>query len=361
MTVNAKSTKAEILEALKVIQREKRTLESEIKQLKASETKTITTDNNPKQTRSEQPVMDKVLIAQKSMDKTIEILAGVKAGFGGAVSNLSEQLIGEATKLEELQEKYLEESEQLNELHELNAIGEETLDTLFQTYTESAKSFEEQISQRREELEQQLQELKKSWDKEKSDRTIEIKERDRTYLKNKQRDEEEYNYNLEQEKKLSEDRYNQNQKNLYKELNETRLQQEKEWQEREKTISDREKQYSEAKEKVEIFEKQLAEKIERGKQDGQNIGNWQAKVKSDLRSKEVEGENKNYELRIIALENNIQNQEVRLTSLSQQLTAALKQVQDLAVKAIEGTSNRNSYDAMREIALEQAKNPQKNK
>jgi hypothetical protein len=33
----------------------------------------------------------------------------------------------------------------------------------------------------------------------------------------------------------------------------------------------------------------------------------------------------------------------------------------IAVKAIEGTSNRNSFDALKEVALEQAKNQQKNK
>jgi hypothetical protein len=57
----------------------------------------------------------------------------------------------------------------------------------------------------------------------------------------------------------------------------------------------------------------------------------------------------------------ITNQEKRLQNLSSQLESALKQVQDLAVKAIEGTSNVNSYQAIKEIALEQAKSQVKNK
>jgi hypothetical protein len=43
------------------------------------------------------------------------------------------------------------------------------------------------------------------------------------------------------------------------------------------------------------------------------------------------------------------------------LDGALKQVQDLAVKAIEGASNINSYQALKEIAMEQAKAQTKNK
>ncbi|MEP0868609.1 hypothetical protein NDA01_02215 [Trichocoleus desertorum AS-A10] len=69
----------------------------------------------------------------------------------------------------------------------------------------------------------------------------------------------------------------------------------------------------------------------------------------------MEGNKRNYELRIQSL------QETRIHALSQQLSAALKQVQDLAVKAIEGAANVSSFQAMREIAIEQAKTQTKNK
>ena len=49
------------------------------------------------------------------------------------------------------------------------------------------------------------------------------------------------------------------------------------------------------------------------------------------------------------------NQQERIVNISEQLESALQQVQDLAVKAIEGNANLNSYQAMKEIALEQAK------
>ena len=57
----------------------------------------------------------------------------------------------------------------------------------------------------------------------------------------------------------------------------------------------------------------------------------------------------------------IQNQDASILSLSKQLEAALKQVQDLAVKAIEGASNASSFEVMKEIAFEQVKNQPKNK
>jgi hypothetical protein len=57
----------------------------------------------------------------------------------------------------------------------------------------------------------------------------------------------------------------------------------------------------------------------------------------------------------------VRYQESRIASLSKQLDSALKQVQGLAVKAIEGASNLKSFEAVKEIAIEQAKTQQKNK
>ncbi len=62
-----------------------------------------------------------------------------------------------------------------------------------------------------------------------------------------------------------------------------------------------------------------------------------------------------------SLEQTINNQETRIQNFSKQLESTLKQVQDLAVKPIEGSANINSNQAIKEIALEQAKSQVKNK
>jgi uncharacterized protein involved in exopolysaccharide biosynthesis len=80
-----------------------------------------------------------------------------------------------------------------------------------------------------------------------------------------------------------------------------------------------------------------------------------------LYAKEVEGQKQSYELQLQSLEETIGDREARIQTLSKQLDAALKQVQDLAVKAIEGSANQNSLQAIKDIAIEQAKNQQRNK
>ncbi|MEG3898831.1 MULTISPECIES: hypothetical protein [unclassified Microcoleus] len=355
--VSDKSTKAEILEAYKEAAQEKAQLESQIKQLNAS----------PKQTAvQEKPIVE----AQKTMaltqnpqkmQSTIDNLILLQFGFGGAVSELSEKLTSEAAKVEELRRTVSEEIQQLQELHSLEDIAEDTLDSLIQQYEESAKTFAGELSEQRETVERELLERRQAWEKEQELQKLAVKERNENQQKARQRDEELYDYDLNLQRNLDIEEYEQRQQTLYKEIEEFKQEQEKLWAEREKSISEREKLYAEVKGKVEAFPKELEANIKNGKDSGRNIGNYQAKIKSDLFAKDLEGQKQNYELQIQGMLQTIQNQESRIASLSKQLDSALKQVQDLAVKAIEGASNLNSFQAVKEIAIEQAKTQQKSK
>ncbi|MGD1809597.1 hypothetical protein ACP6PL_29760 [Dapis sp. BLCC M126] len=360
--VSANNTKAEILEAFAELKKEKSALEAEIKQFN-KEGKT--TSKNSVDSMSKQPGKEVTKFMnlnqtqnKPSMQYTIENLLALQSGFGGAISELSEKLTSEATKLEEVRQKVTEEIKQLNNLHNLENIEENTLDNLIQQYEQSAKEFETEFSDRQENLQQEMESGKQTWEKEQQEHQRSIKERNEQQDKVYQRETENYKYDLQLQRDLDIDEYEQNKKNLYKELEESQQQQEKLWSEREQSISEREKEYAEVELKVQDFEKKLEANIKNGKENGRNIGNYQAKVKSDLLAKEVEGEKQFYELRIQSLQQTIQNQEQRIKNLSQQLDSTLIQVQNLAVKAIEGASNSRSFQAMKEIVLEQ-KNQQK--
>ncbi len=361
--INSKNTKAQILEAYEELMQEKSALEKQVKQLAQRPTiaTTVNQENKPDTSTKKKVIKPQTEMTNNNITVTIENLEKLQSNFGSAVSHLSEQLITEASLLAELNKISTEELEQLQELHDIETIEDDTLSNLIEEYENSAKTNEEEYTQQQETLAKELEELQKSWHKEKLNYNREIRERDQEYLTNKKRDEEQYVYNLELERQLYEEQYEAQKESLYQELKEAKETQEKQWKEREDSITKQEKEQEEAKAKVEALEKELEDKIKQGKEEGKGIGTYQAKIKSDLRIKEIDGEKQNYELRIAALEETIKNQEMRRQSLSQQLEASLKQVQDLAVKAIEGTSNRNSFEAMKEIAMEQAKNQQKSK
>ncbi|NET40177.1 MAG: hypothetical protein F6K19_50960 [Cyanothece sp. SIO1E1] len=168
-------------------------------------------------------------------------------------------------------------------------------------------------------------------------------------------------YDLTQQRQIADEDEQQASKQLYQELDELQKAQEKQWAEREVAVAEREEQFITLEAEVKAFPDELEAAIKRAKEEGKGIAQHQAKVKADLLNKEIEGNQRTYELQIQSLQETIQNQDVRIQNLSKQLDSALKQVQDLAVKAIEGASNISSLQSIREIAIEQAKNQGKGK
>ncbi len=349
---NEKSTKGEILQAYEELTKEKATLKSQLEQ-QARENKSATKDE-------QKPAINQHYSVQQKMNYTITSLSNIQLGFGSAASELSEQLSTQASKLAEIRQAVENEIQQLKQLHNFEIV-EDTLDTLIKAYEDNSKAYQEELRQRDEALSQETYDQRNAWQKEEEEHKTTIKERNETINKTRQRDVANYKYDLELRRKLETDEYEQQQKALYKQLSEFRQAIEKQWAEREKVISEQEKQFEEFKAKVEAFPKEKEAAIKKATEEGKGIAYYQAKVKSDLLAKEVEGQKRFYEQRLQSLEQMIGNQEVRIQNLSKQLESALKQVQDLAVKAIEGTANLNSYQAVKEIALEQAKSQVKNK
>ena len=356
MAINSKNTKAEILAAYKALEKEKKALEA---------TANTTTKSNNSQKNSSSIVVGNgkihQQIEQRDIAKTLNILEQLQIGFGGAVSNLSEQLIAEATTLENVRELITEQQQQLEELHDLETIEDDTIDRLIEQYQNNHKQFSEKYELESENKRQEIALLVREWNKEQDIHNRQIKVRNEERKKNKQRDAEEYQYNLDLARDLDEEEYEQKKQAKYRELDTIRQELEQQWQNREEKIAKQEREYAEAKEQAAQFEEKLRKKVKQGEEEGKGIGIYQTKIKHDLRTKEIEGLQQNYQLKIESLQQTINNREARIAKLSQQLDLAQKQVQDLAVKAIEGTANRQSYEAIKEIAMEQAKTQQKGK
>lgn len=356
MSINSKSTKAEILAAYKNLEKQKKALESEVKQIQRQPT--------PKSV----PIVSTKSVPAKigrsadcDLAETIQALEQIQGGFGGAVSDLSEQLIIEATELASVKMAIARETEDLENLHQLTDIDESTIDFLLDRYQASTRKFDAEYEHQQADSDREIAALKQGWSKEQQAHERLISLRNEDYRQEQQREREEYQYNLDLARDLDESTYAQQQKIQQQELAEHLQALEQEWSQKEAELSRQEQAYQSAAAAVAAFESQRASKIKQGIEEGKGVGNYQGKIKADLRQREIEGEQQNYQLQIESLEQTIEHQATRIDKLSQQLDSSLQQVQNLAVKAIEGTSNRNSFEAVKAIAIEQAKTPQKGK
>ena len=357
-----KNTKAEILAAYQQLVDEKKALETEVKNVQKQSTVTTPPVPTPaaKVVKDEPKAIMTIAPIQDKVNHTIASLDSLQLGFGAAASELSEQLTTEAAKLAEVRTGVTAEITDLQTLHGLE-VDEDTFEALIDGYQTSAKAFGEELRERQEAHQQEVYSLTKAWNKEQEQNGITVKERVELDRKSSQREVQEYKYNLDLQRKLDREQYEQQESILYYELAEIQETQSKTWGERELALAERERLFHEAKDKVAAFVQDKEKAVEKAKGEGKGIATWQAKIKSDLYGKEVEGQKRFYEGTIESLEDTISNQGERLNSLSKQLEAALKQVQDLAVKAIEGSANANSYQTLKEITLEQAKSQAKTK
>jgi hypothetical protein len=351
--VSAKSTKTEILDAYEELVREHQALQAHIEELRAGQ---------PTATPRVPPVVEAKPLAEAVKGATVyEVMQGLsalRAGFGSAISALSAQLTAEATKLAELQRGVAAQTSELQALHDLE-VTEQTLDELLRKYAEESERFDADMQQQRQAFEQEMAEQRAAWQKEQEAQARFLKERDASLRRAREREAAEYTYERERTRKQDMDTYEQQQKKRSEALDELVQSQQRDWEAREQAIADQEKRFAEYQAQVEAFPAELEAAVQKAAAEGRRLVEAEAKIQADLQAQEIAGEKRIAELRIKALRETIDKQVVQIDHLTKQLDAVLKQAQDLAVKALEGASTSGSYQAIREIALEQAKTLQK--
>lgn len=399
--VSTKSTKTEIFDAYEELVREHQALQAHLAELRAGQQTVIP---RAPQVLEAQPLTEAVKGA--TVPEVLQGLSALRAGFGSAISALSAQLTAEVTKLAELQRSIAAQTNELQELHGLEvteqtasitvpatfghagapsessnapssgaevlwprpeAAGvadamievEQTLDELLQKYTEESERFDADMQQQRQALGQDMAEQRGVWQKEQEAQAHFLKERDASLQRAREREAAEYAYERERTRKQETDNYEQQQKKLFETLDALVQRKQRDWEAREKALADQEKLFAEYQAQVEAFPAELDAAVQKAAAEGRKLVEAEAKIQADLQAQEIAGEKRIAELRLKALRETIDKQTVQLDNLSKQLNAVLQQVQDLAVKALEGASTSSSYQAIREIALEQAKNLQK--
>jgi chromosome segregation ATPase len=363
-TINSKSTKAEILQAYKALQKEKQEVE---KQLRSSVQEVTKLKKQAPVASSKPMVKEKTVVKVVGDSAKVENIEGIilnleniEKGLGKAMSEVSNKLTVEAEALAELSEEINEEKEELAKLYDLK-VENGILDELVNDYEESKTTFEEESDKKRKEFEEDIAEKRKNWNKDQDLHYQKTSERDEENGKRQEREREEHEYNLELERSLKDDEYEQRKKALQLELDELRESKETAWAADEKMLNDLEKEFNDYKVKFEEIPEKLDKAIKKAEAEGKAVIERDAKEKAELIEKEVESDKRIFELTIESLDNTIKSQNSRITSLAKQLENALQQAQDLAVKAIEGSANSESFNAIREIAIEQAKTQTKSK
>lgn len=293
-------------------------------------------------------------------DSIVNGIAGLKLTVGKFFDEIEEKLVAESKMLDDVRQAVEIEKRTLAEIHEI-AVNADSLAVLLKAQEEEKERFDGEMETEREEFETEMIQKKSAWKKEQEETDLAVKERKARLEKERKQEEEEYFYNLNKKRKLEEDAYTMKKTAIDKELTEKKQQFEKEMTERQKSILEREKEYQELKIKADAFPKEIEKAIAATEKQVRESIEITYKHQADLLAREMEGERKLSLQNIASLEAKTKEKDELIKQLTQKVNDSGKQVQDIALKAIEGASRPTIIRESMEKTADQGKFENRNR
>lgn len=339
--ISIKSTKHEMLEAYSTV----------LKQLQEKKE----TEVSPEEKFEEKKKKETVGVAEAlSSEGAVRAISNLKLEIGKMLTQISDRLEGEVDKFKKIQEAIGIKEKELQEFYEIERSAA-TLAALVESQNQRRQQFESEMTIKREELNREIQNFRDAWEKERKDHEASIEERNAAEKKSREREKEEFLYAFRREQQLARDRFEDEKEKLEREIQLKREEMEKELIEREKVVAEREGELIELRNKVNVFPKELETTLDKAIKDTTERIRLEARSREELLNKEFDGERNVLTTRIESLEKTTKEQGDQIARLSQQLEKAYQKVQDIAVKAVEGSSNLKSIATLQEKIAEQTR------
>ena len=339
------NTKQEMLEAYQTV----------LKQLEAQRE----TELKPEKKIEEKKAKEVIQVAESlSSEGVAKEISNLKIETSKTLAQISDRLEEEVNKFRAIQSAIALKEKELQELYEIERSAV-TLAALIESQNQKRQEFESEMAEKKEALSQEIDTLRAEREKEKKDYEEEKKERDTAEKKRRDRDKEEYEYSFKREQKLAKDKFEDEKAKLEKEIQIKKEQMESELKAREKVIAEKEEELNELRKKVNLFPKEIETAVSKAIKETTERLNLEAKNREELVKKEFIGERNVLTTRVESLEKTVKEQNEQIAKLSQQLEKAYQQVQDIAVKTIEGSSTIKSFANLQQWISEQTrKSPQ---
>lgn len=339
--LSEKNTKQEMLDAYQ-------TLVRQLEEKRAAEL-------HPEKRLQEKQAEEAVAVAAGLAPDGVErALGNLKADIGQSLAQIAERMASEVTRFKAIQKAVESKERELQELYGIEKAAA-SLAALIEAQNQKRREFEIELSQQKEELTREIETTRADWEKEKKSHEAELRERDALEKKGREREKEEFAYLFKREQQVARDKLNDEKAGLEKEILAKRESVAKELAEREKAVAAQEKELIELKQKAATFAKELESAVEKAVKEVADRLKLEAKNREELLRKEFEGERNVSVARIEALERMTKDLSDQSAKLSRQLENAYQKVQEIAEKAIEGSSQAKSLADLQKLLAEQGR------
>ena len=261
-----------------------------------------------------------------------------------ALSDLAGKLTEEVQLLASLREGVSLERKELERLHKID-VASSALDQMVQDYAHEKENLEREIAAQR-----------AAWEGETARVERERKEQEEGLKKQRQREIDEYEYKKALERKKAQDKYDEEVRLLEKKNQEKQEALEKGWHQREAVLKAGEEELATLRKEVQGLPARLQKESQAAAEQARKETEARFEQQMLILKKDAETERRLAELQVKTLQEAATRQSAQIEAIEKQLADAKQQVQDIALKAIEGASGARALSHINQIAMEQAKN-----
>jgi hypothetical protein len=339
--INPNSTKKEMIEAYEAVV--KKLQEKRETQLK------------PEKVVEERRAQETVKAADAlSSETVVQGIANLKISIGKMLSGIADQLEAEVTKYRRIKDAIDLREKEIEEIYGIERSAS-TLAALVEAHNQKKAEFEAEMAAEKESLTHEIEETRQQWEREEQEHDQQKKEREEAEERARKRAKDEYDYAFKREQRLAQDKFSDETGKQEKDLAEKRQQGEKQLAERERAVAAREDELKQFQTRADAFPAELDKAVAKAVKEALDRQQAAAKNREDLLQKEFDGERKAMTMRVQSLEKNAQEQQAVAERLSAQLEAAYQKVQDIAVKAIQGSADLKTLTELRNMLGERGR------
>jgi colicin import membrane protein len=278
-----------------------------------------------------------------SVDSVVQGIYALNGETSRTLLELSEKLTAEVDLLTRVREAVTLERQELERLHKID-IAATSLDQMVQDYGREQERLKTEIEARRAEWEQEARTAER-----------ERKEAEEALRKQRQRENEDYEYRKQLDRKKAQDRYDEEAHLLAQKNEERQRELERTWTQREAALAEREEELSGLRQQVEDLPRRITAEKEAALAEATRQVTAHYEQQILVLQKDAEMERKVAALQISGLQETLKRQTEQMAALEKAVEEAKRQVQDIALKAIEGASGSRALSHVNQIAMEQAK------
>jgi hypothetical protein len=289
-----------------------------------------------------------------STDGVVKSIGELRSAIGKTLAQLSDRLEEEVGKYVQIQRAIMAKEAELKDIYDIQKSAS-TLTALIESQQKRRDEFDAEMAADKEQLTQEIETTRLDWETERKSREAEIKEQANIEQRRRDRERDEYRYTFAREQQLAKDKFADETARAEKELADRTAEANKQLQSRETAIAEREQELTDLRNRVAALPKELDTAVSKAVKETTDRVNAAGVAREELLKREFAGERNVLTTKITSLEHSVKEQSEQISRLLAQSEKAYVQVQDIAVKAIEGSSASKSLANLQQMLAEQSR------